>query len=506
MSYVVKEKSLTDIANAIREKGNTTEQLSFPDGFINAVNEIKTGGTGDGVVEKDVNFFDYDGTLLFSYTEAEALALTELPTPEPHNGLTFQGWNFTLEEMKLNADAADIGAFYVTDDGSTRLYLSIDKYNTGIEFDVFGDAKMTTLNVDWGDGTTEVINGSYYFYNISHTYSGVGEYVISIKQNEGATFTLGQGNRPFIHRIMTEKETTYTTLNVGAGANCLKKIECGDGIKGFNQNSLKRCVNLETISISKNINSYAAYSFYYCPSLKFIIYNSTKSNIKNVFYSCGIKNISINLNLQYGIDFNECYDLKRIIYPKSQNDGNYINSSFYIGSVIGCASLETYINKKSGMKNGNLSLADCHSLNRFELDYTDKLNTQNFSPANKIYNFNISDNVVTINGQGLRNLAVSEFEIGRNVKTIALGVFADCTFLRKAKFLGDVTSLDSAVFTNCYSLEEIDFTNCTTVPTLSTSSSIPDNDFLVIKVPASLEAEWKASTNWASFADRIIGV
>src|SRR5574344_498215 len=37
------------------------------------------GGTLPSANRKDVNFYDYDGTLLYSYTLAEAQALTALP-------------------------------------------------------------------------------------------------------------------------------------------------------------------------------------------------------------------------------------------------------------------------------------------------------------------------------------------------------------------------------------------------------------------------------------------
>lgn len=50
--------------------------------------------------KKDVNFYDYDGTLLHSYTDQEALALTSLPENPSHSGLTAQGWNWSLSDMK----------------------------------------------------------------------------------------------------------------------------------------------------------------------------------------------------------------------------------------------------------------------------------------------------------------------------------------------------------------------------------------------------------------------
>lgn len=70
---------------------------------------IKTAGTasGGGAVKPNpddpVKFWDYDGTLLYSYTDAEALALTSLPPNPSHTGLTAEGWNWTLAEIKSYA-------------------------------------------------------------------------------------------------------------------------------------------------------------------------------------------------------------------------------------------------------------------------------------------------------------------------------------------------------------------------------------------------------------------
>ena len=47
--YLVNDSSLTAVADAIRTKGGTTERLSFPDGFVSAVEGIQAGG--DEIVE-----------------------------------------------------------------------------------------------------------------------------------------------------------------------------------------------------------------------------------------------------------------------------------------------------------------------------------------------------------------------------------------------------------------------------------------------------------------------
>lgn len=45
--YLVNETDLIAVADAIREKGGTTEPLSFPAGFVSAIQAIG-GGTRDG--------------------------------------------------------------------------------------------------------------------------------------------------------------------------------------------------------------------------------------------------------------------------------------------------------------------------------------------------------------------------------------------------------------------------------------------------------------------------
>jgi len=42
--YLVQDKSLTAVADAIREKGGTTAPLSFPAGMASAIRGIQNGG------------------------------------------------------------------------------------------------------------------------------------------------------------------------------------------------------------------------------------------------------------------------------------------------------------------------------------------------------------------------------------------------------------------------------------------------------------------------------
>ena len=173
---------LTDVADAIREKKGTTEKIN-PQDFSSEIKGIETGG---GVVEskeyKDVNFFDYEGTILHSYTWDEAKVMTELP-PLPDRtseGLVCQGWNYTLEDMLAQADEngengyADIGAIYTTDDGSTRIHIELTEEDAlSFEFEI----QSTKMQVLWGDGTSEQFSGN----RVDHIYSESGGYLVKLR-------------------------------------------------------------------------------------------------------------------------------------------------------------------------------------------------------------------------------------------------------------------------------------------------------------------------------------
>jgi hypothetical protein len=47
MKLVVDKESLVSVADAIRTKGNTTDDLQFPNGFVDGINAIESGDGGN---------------------------------------------------------------------------------------------------------------------------------------------------------------------------------------------------------------------------------------------------------------------------------------------------------------------------------------------------------------------------------------------------------------------------------------------------------------------------
>lgn len=60
MKLVVDKESLVSVADAIRTKGNTTDELEFPNGFVDGINAIESGGGGTEEIE---NLIDQSGVL-----------------------------------------------------------------------------------------------------------------------------------------------------------------------------------------------------------------------------------------------------------------------------------------------------------------------------------------------------------------------------------------------------------------------------------------------------------
>ena len=90
--YLVKSTELASIADAIRTKGGTTEQLAFPAGFVSAVESIQSGGGGgakEPYIEEtydsngcliDVNLVGYTVIRPYAFYYCTNLDLTSLPS------------------------------------------------------------------------------------------------------------------------------------------------------------------------------------------------------------------------------------------------------------------------------------------------------------------------------------------------------------------------------------------------------------------------------------------
>lgn len=279
-SLTALQTAKTDIAAAITAKGGT---VGAGDGFSDFAADIGTiTGGGAPVVEapfNDVNFYDYDGTRLFSYTLAQANALTALPTPAGHDGLVFQEWNYTLAEVQALIAPRDIGANYITSDGKTRFRVSIPPQSTRALDVKFNQTVSNGVEVDWGDGSAKEKKSGTGSVGFTHTYIGGADYTITLMVLSG-TCALGQGtvNNPAVGTGSADttsanlptyvlKEANigaYTTLSNGAfcNARALEKISIPASIPALGSELFKSNYSLVGLCVPRGVG-YAAYNLQY---------------------------------------------------------------------------------------------------------------------------------------------------------------------------------------------------------------------------------------------------
>lgn len=200
---------------------------------------------------KPVKFFDYDGTLLYSFTPEELEELPEMPANPTHEGLTAQGWNWTLADAKTYAKSYGIlivGQMYVTTDGKTRIYIQLEE---GALSPWLGLCVDGTVTIDWGDGSEEdTLKGTSTstLKDIQHVYSNPGGYVIALTVAEGSTVHVRTSNNDSAGTQLLYKKGASDNYEHRPYQNAIRKIEIGENMK-FRGYSLCRCFNLDSITV-----------------------------------------------------------------------------------------------------------------------------------------------------------------------------------------------------------------------------------------------------------------
>ena len=284
---------------------------------------LATGETATGtgtiapvtVPERDVNFYDYDGTIVYSYTVTDFLALTAMPANPDHSTddipLTSQGWNWTLADAKdylQNSCTAphqflEIGQCYTPTDGKSHFIIEL----TG-ENDLSITAQFNSANggltVYWGDGSTSTQSSTASSFSISHTYSAKGIYHVKLEGNTSG------GTYPFRSNATNFKKA-------------IKKAFLTNKLTFVNSGTFEYCYQLEYITLpidaTVTINASNQYMFGYCSSLKHITLPPTMDAIGQLM-------------------FEYCSKLKSISIAKTTATGT--SAKIYPSAFIYCVSLE----------------------------------------------------------------------------------------------------------------------------------------------------------------------
>ena len=233
------------------------------DGYSPVTVNVSGGGGGEAVSRSDVNFYDYDGTLLYSFTTAEVNdSGFTMPSNPSHTGLTAQGWNWTLAQLRtqltaMPTQAVDVGQMYITDDGKTRLYC---RFEEGRLHPYLGIGLNGTVVIDWGDGSaTSTLTGTSLTdaQVADHVYASGGDYVITLTVTSGSAQIYGNSSITFLLR----KSGSSSSYNSLVYSNSLVKVQLGTDI-GIGANAFNSCYSLASITIPSGVTSIGTYAFY----------------------------------------------------------------------------------------------------------------------------------------------------------------------------------------------------------------------------------------------------
>ena len=281
---VIDDSKLNAIAVAIQTKDNGGQMTV--DEMPGRIEAIPTGSPT--VLNPALILMDWEGTKLGEYSAEDALALTELPAPSTlpayatadHELLSFQNWNWSIEDIKAwvqnhAGHALVVGAIYTTTDGLNHNYWGNPRLNTA-----------KTINMH-KRGTASI--GSFEFVD---------------------RYALAQVNIP----------DGVTSIESRAFNNCnhLAQVNIPDGVTNIGFEAFKNC-SLVQINIPNSITSIEGFAFQACISLTQInIPDGVTSIVNGVFYNCtGMTSVTIpdSVTSIGSKAFNGCKSLTQINIP-----------------------------------------------------------------------------------------------------------------------------------------------------------------------------------------------
>lgn len=311
------------IKQAIIDKGGEVGDLTT---YAEAITNLPSGEADPNpTAEKNaVTFYDYDGTIRYSYTAEEFLALTEMPPLPRQQGLICQEWNWSFEdaiEYVAEYGVLDVGATYITDDGKTRLYIRIAAEG---RMDVplyFQQTVANGVTIDWGDGSATETLGGTGKVNTTHRYASIGDYMISLDVAEGCTLILGHSTTGYC--VMGS-----TGNNRSVYCNMLQKVEIGTNVTTIGGFAFQYCYSLNSVTIPSRCTIFGVSVFQYDESLITIIIPSgvTSAPLSLAYGCCSLTTIVMpNSVTSFSNNIcRQCSSLSSIIMPRLTSIQNYI--------------------------------------------------------------------------------------------------------------------------------------------------------------------------------------
>lgn len=522
-----------DIADAIRAKNGSSDTY-LPSEMADAIMDISGGGSSNPE-DADVIFFDYDGSIMYTFTAEEALALEAMPFFNDaglwdSDGLHGRGWNYSLAQLKDTVRACGkcyVGTMYVPNDW-TSTYIIVE-FKDGRHSPYLGIAPKGTIIIDWGDGSDEqTITGTsttsvkYTF----HEFPADGKYRIKIRTSSGTGF--GMVGTSSLTKILTVSSTSNST-NDWIYSSTVKAVN--EGFSSIYSTSasysgaLNGCKNLESVSFHEYWGGIPSNFMSNCYSLYSLALPLKSEGTMTIgttsFQNCySLKWLSISPCVtSIGTSaFSKCRSLRNIIIPSSV-------TSIGTSAFEYCTSLQNAFIASSSI--GTYAFRYCYSLQNVTLTSSvTSINDSAFSYCYLLKNITIPSSITTINPSTFESCyALQNITIPSSVTSIGNNAFSNCYSLQNITIPSLVTKLNGSTFSSCSQLQNITIpslvteigTNCfascyslheihlkpTNPPTIgSTSFGIKADCIIYVPYSAdhSILTAYQEATNWSTYA------
>lgn len=423
-------------------------------------------------------FVDFDGTLVYEFTDEEIDAMTELPAGPDRTAenLTFQSWNWDLESLKnwnrSRPDRPIVGANCITTDGKSYIYFKVSAKN-----DTFSFSSLNGFStIDWGDG-----NGPESISR-NHTYAEPGDYMITLDPDLSYTdkggFSFGGSfKQPYyphhnIYKVRLGKNTNIiagsenakTFFNYQYGLETINIPEPDEGITEWRSSTFMNSYCLRCLVIPRNITTIYSSSY-----SGFLSMPTDKSYYDNFI-------LSFNPNIKSFSSFCSNYGCSRkIVVPEDSNfsfsfKAKHLDSIYIPTTLKSSISINGSLFKKIDLRNTSCTGCSLQS-----------------------------------------NILLEEVRLPNTVTSIVGNAFSNCYALKYLNIPDSVTSLGSNIVGNytCLTLdlsEQTKVINVTSAPITVSSGGNSSVTALIILVPAALIDDYKSASYWSNLANYMIPV
>ena len=473
--------------------------------MASAILSIEGGGQSPVEDNTAVIFADYDGTVIDTWTWDNKGSKTKLPIVPVHEGLVFEGWNWTLEDIKndTTGQIITVGPYYHTESGLTEIDIEVNETD-GMELQLsVKESNYTSL--DWGDGTS-IENIKY----PSHVYEVPGKYTIKIS---------GYSGQNILYHC-----NYYNNMDYQVNSYIIKAIRYNSGVDnvGYEGKGLKY------ITIPKTMIQIQSFENLGCTQLTIPENAKIKSFLffakgKNLKYIATPKNF-FNFEGQppvFEATFRDCSSLQSIYIPENII---YISSDAFDN----CSSLQSIYIPESVTRIGSGAFGGCSSLQSISIpDSVTSIGDSAFQKCSSLQSINIPNSVTSIDNYAFNGCSsLQSISIPDSVTSIGDSAFQKCSSLQSINIPNSVTSIDTYAFDHCSSINKaiisssaaigsnvyrfynyttFDFSGCSSIPVLSSIEAIGGGVpyVKVIYVPSDLYNEWIKATNWVVFKDKI---